>query len=191
MVAFCYVQVRGRVHCVYTYVVYHTHCLCGLPVSSWYTTLEKNAPVSCMDLFSNPGRWRHICQSGCEDRIYCLMASTQDGDCEEDGTQGRPTLPEGTFAAARKEEGAPRVATGGRRRKKNGAGGRQSLISQKRFKHDAYGTGLKCRWFSPLNWLSLLGNIGLNFTHRPKLTHCKVPLPLVTVANLDKQYFLA
>ena len=122
MVAFSCVQARGRVRCVYTYVVYHTPCLCGLPVSSWYTTLEKNAPVSCMDLFSNPGRWRHICQSGCEDRIYCLMASAQDGDCEEDGTQGRPTLPEGTFAAARKEEGAPRVATGERRRRRTEPG---------------------------------------------------------------------
>lgn len=29
---------------------------------------------------------------------------------EDDGTQGRPALPEGTFAAAREEEGAPRVA---------------------------------------------------------------------------------
>lgn len=37
-----------------------------------------------------------------------------------DGTQGRPTPPEGTFAAARKEEGAPRVAvtTGGCRTRK-------------------------------------------------------------------------
>lgn len=29
---------------------------------------------------------------------------------EDDGTQGRPALPEGTFAPAREEEGAPRVA---------------------------------------------------------------------------------
>lgn len=50
------------------------------------------------------------------------MASAQDGDCEEDGTQGRPTLPEGTFAAARKEEGAPRVATGERRRRRTEPG---------------------------------------------------------------------
>ena len=66
---------------------------------------------------------RHICQSGCEDRIYCLMASVQDEDCEDDGTQGRPTLPEGTLATERKEEGAPHVATtaGGCRTRKNWA----------------------------------------------------------------------
>lgn len=104
---------------------YHIHylCLCVLPLLSWCALLEKNAPVSCMALFFNTGTLRHICQSGCEDRIYCPMASAQDGDCEDDGTQGRPTLPEGTFAAARKEEGAPHVAvaTGGCRARKNRA----------------------------------------------------------------------
>lgn len=106
-----YVQVCEGMCCVYVAcAVCHTHLLCARSLLSWCTILERNAPVSCMDLFFNPGRWRHICQSGCEDRIYCLMASAQDEDCEDDGTQGRPALPEGTFAAARKEEGAPRVA---------------------------------------------------------------------------------
>ena len=64
------------------------------------------------------------------------MASAQDEDCEDDGTQGRPTLPEGTFAAARKEEGAPRVDVG------QGRAEDKSLISRK---VDAYGSGLNCR----------------------------------------------
>ncbi len=103
-----YMQVCGGMRCA----IYHIHysCLCLLSFLSRYTILEKNASVSCMDLFFNPGRWRHICQSGCEDGIYCLVASAQDEGCEDDGTQGRPTLPEGTFAEARKEEGAPHVA---------------------------------------------------------------------------------
>lgn len=43
------------------------------------------------------------------------MASAQDEDYEDDGTRGRPTLPVGKCAAARKEEGAEHVmvTTGG------------------------------------------------------------------------------
>lgn len=76
----------------------HSLCLCVLSLLSWYTILEKNVPVSCMDLFSSLGRWRHICQSGCEDWIYCLVVSAQDEDCRDDGAQGRPTLPVEMFA---------------------------------------------------------------------------------------------
>lgn len=108
------------------YITYTTYARVCSPFLSWYTTLEKNAPVSCMDLSFNPGRWRHICQTGCEDRIYCLAASAQDEDCEDDdGTQGRPTLPEGHVLLRRgKRKELPRVAvtTGGCRTRKSWAG---------------------------------------------------------------------
>ncbi|KAK2888384.1 hypothetical protein Q8A73_019832 [Channa argus] len=44
-----------------------------------------------------------------------------DEDCEDDGTQGRPTLPVGMLAVTRKEEGAPHVVvtTGECRSRKN------------------------------------------------------------------------
>lgn len=52
------------------------------------------------------------------------MVSAQDEDCDNDGTQGRTTLPAGAFlafAAAKKEEGAPHVAvtTSGYKTRKN------------------------------------------------------------------------
>lgn len=109
-----------------------------------YTLLEKNAAVSCMDLFFNSGRWRYICQSGCEDRIYCPMVSAQDEDCDNDGTRGRTTLPAGAFlafAAAMKEEGAPRVAI-----TTSGCKTRKNSHLEKLQKH-VYGTVLNCRWF--------------------------------------------
>lgn len=87
-------------------------CSCVTIYITWSSCLgilERNALVSCMDLFFNPWRWRHICQSRCKERIYCHMTSDQDEECEDDGTQGGPALPVRTFATARKEEGAPCV----------------------------------------------------------------------------------
>lgn len=123
--------------CIYIYIY--------IMWSSCLGILEKNALVSCMDLFFNPWRWRHICQSGCKDRIYCHMTSDQDEECEDDGTQGGPTLPVRTFATARKEEGAPRVVvtTCGCRTRKNWASedsqDKASYLKQLK-KNDAYGT---------------------------------------------------
>lgn len=161
-------------------------CICGLcapslSLLSWCAILERNAPVSCVDLFFNPGRWRHICQSGCEDRIYCLVASAQDEDRRDGGTRGRLTRTEGT----RKEEGAPRVAV---------ATGRGGLIFRevtKRMRLGRVQTAEGSRRHPTVANANAQIYIRLNFTHWPKRTSREVLTSLVTVANLDKQPFLA
>lgn len=153
--------------------VSHTLLMCASLLVLVYSSWEE---CSCMILVFHSGRWRDICQSGCEDRIYCLMASAQDEVCEGWWDTGKAHPP---FAAARKEEGAPRVAvtTGGCRTRKTWASEDNASNLEMLQKW--------CVWncfesaddssFSPLNWMSLLGNIRLNFTYWPKLTYLQSP----------------